>query len=576
MNTVYKFICGAFAAVLLTACVGDNYPQPNASLYGHVIDPETGERILQDIGSEGSKIEIIQQGYSSTSSQYLNFKTDGTFCDKNMFSGTYLLKAYRTNFVAISESTITVNGDTEFNITAKPYCRISVKSLQFLEDKQRVEAKFTVSCTTDDALKEIGLFCDPNRNVSYSINNYGSRDCRVEVGRVLSGVETFTIKMPVTALDSADYYFRIGALSDHSEARYNYTEAVRLHIAKKDIPQKEKGIRWDLFDHFEYWYKHKTIDRLEWDTKDYKTGGGSVSSTSMIHEEGAGYTQFITPGDESGGIRPRFDASSIPFEGCHMLLTLFVSDANHFERSANGQIEIGSAGIYDSEELCWTFDQFTLRDGWQTLDLPLNIAFPMGEIRMGKIDWFRIYHLKETGPTTLKCDEVRFYYNTLVDGCEDTADWRGESLSLDEVDFKQGEASISARNKSGQFIIEKKYSKSYYAPAKKENGYFQLWVYVSDASAFNATGDGQIEITSSGQADVNELAWPVPSLNSGWNKVILKLSDGITRGGDINLKAVNYFRIWKNMQDVAQDALTVKVDGIRFYQEGYAPEDEED
>ena len=44
-------------AVLLTGCLGDNYEQPNAAVYGSVTDAETGELILQDIGGEGSYIE---------------------------------------------------------------------------------------------------------------------------------------------------------------------------------------------------------------------------------------------------------------------------------------------------------------------------------------------------------------------------------------------------------------------------------------------------------------------------------------------------------------------------------------
>jgi len=573
---IYRLLLLALIPTILVGCLGDNYKQPDAGLYGKVIDKKTGELILQDIGSEGSKIEFIEQGYQTQSSRYMNFKTDGTYCEKNMFSGQYKIKTTRTNFVPLEETILDVNGLTEYNIVSDPYCRITVNSLEFNENKQRIEAKFTVECTTKDALKEIGLFCDPNSNVSYSINNYGDKSCKVEVGRTLSSPETFSIKMPLTALeDNTEYYFRLGAHTSVSEARWNYTEAKKIRIVKKEIPQKERGIRWDLFDHIENWYVHKTIEGYVWDDKDFKSGSGSIAVTSKAHDTNPGYTQFITPGEESGGLRPRFDISSIPFEGAHMLLTMYVSDASHFEMSANGQIEIGSAGIFDQEEISWTFGQFELRDGWQTLDLSLPEGNAMGSIRTSKLDWFRLYNLKEQSPTTLKFDEIRFYYKTLVDACDEESTWQSTNgITMDESDFKEGEASVVAKNKDDIFSIQKKYKKSFCAPAKVSDGYLQFWMYVSDPQPFNTSG-GQIEITSGGTCDVQELGWDIPTLNKGWNKIVLKLSDATPRGGDIDLKHLNYFRIWKKMEGTAAGAVTVKVDAIRFFQEGFAPEDEE-
>lgn len=579
MKNILLWISIPAVLALTCGCMGDNYTQPDASLYGKVIDAATGSLILQDIGSDGSRLEVIEQGFEVTSSRYLNFKTDGTYCEKNLFKGQYLIKANRTNFVPIDEQIVDVNGETEFNITALPYCNVEVVSLEFLEDKQRVEAKFTVTCNTSHDLKEVGLFCDPNKNVSNSINNFGDRNCKVNVGRRLSAPETFSIKMPVTALeDSTMYYFRLGAHTSAAEAKWNYSEAVPIMIFRKEIPVKEKGVRWEIFDSIDKWEKHKTVDQFYWDDKDFKVAPGSLAVVSETHEGGgAGYTQFLTPGESGSGVKPVFDASGMPFEGLHMLLTLFVSDANHFEKSANGQIEIGSAGIFDQEEICWTFAQFDLRDGWQTIDLSLPEGNAMGSLRPAKINWFRFYHLQEIGPTTVKFNEVRFYYKTLVDACDDETDWKGkDAVVLDEEDFKQGEACVSTSSKDEFAILSKVFKKPFYAPGRMTDGYFQCWVYVSDAASFNAGSGGQVEITSSGVCDVNELAWDIPTLVNGWNKLTFKLSNGVTRGGDIDLKNVNFFRIWQKVDGTVDGAITLKVDGIRFFREGFEPASEED
>lgn len=570
MKKVLRYFMIPAAALALTACLGDNYPQPDSALYGKAIDVETGEAILQDIGGEGSQIEIIEQGYATLTSRYFNFKTDGSYRDNNMFKGRYSVKATRTNFIPVEEAMIDVDGPTEFNFKTKPYCRITVESIELVEDKQKVYARFKVERTTDDEVKEIALFCDQSPQVSYSINNSGDKACRVPVNKKVSPDQVFTIKMPLTTMDTDnDYWFRVGALTSVSEAKYNYAPAVKLHIIKKELPKKEIGIRWDLFDHFEYWVPHKTIDSFVWDEKDFKSGTGSISATSK-DQGGPGYTQFITPGEEGSNI-PKFDISSIPFEGAHMLLTLYVSDANHFEKSANGQIEIGSNGIFDQEEISWTFAQFDLRSGWQTLDLSLPEGNAMGSIRMKRLNWFRFYHLFETGPTTVKFDEIRFYYKTLVDGCEEDQGWSGSGeVLIDEGDMMEGEGSVSVTSTGGSFNLSKSYSTPYYAPAVLSDGYFRFWLYVSDADAFNA-GEGNVQVASGGSADSNALVWTLPTVENGWNLLAFKLSDAEARG-EINLKQVNYFRLSK--ASVAS-GVNVKVDGIRFYKEGLAPETED-
>ncbi|MBQ3722432.1 MAG: DUF3823 domain-containing protein [Bacteroidales bacterium] len=596
MKKIFHILFPIPLALLLTACLGDNYEQPNAAVYGSAIDAETGELILQDMGGEGSYIEMLEMAYSKPDTRRLNFKTDGTYRDNNFFKGDYRVQFNLTNFdpstvELISKDSdireavdtagktfkiIHLNGDTQMEIKAKPWCRVTVKDIVFDEAKQRVLAKFEVECTTRDKLKEIGLFCDPSPHVSYSINNYGDNSTkRVAVNKVLTGPQEFTLKMPLTMFQDRDsdkdYYLRVGAHTSAVDARWNYAPAVKLHIVKKEIVQKPLGIRWDLFDskYLDMWEagKHKSVAQLYFDTKDYKSGDGSVVTVSYSEAESNGYTQFLSPGEGKGGIKPVFDISAIPAEGCHMLLTLNVSDASHFERSAFGQIEIGSNGIFDDEECAWTFGMFELRNGWQTLDLSLPGGAYIGELRRKRINWFRFYHLHEfNGPTTVKFDEIRFYYKTMMESCDDIAGWQSAgALKLDEADCQEGEGSVSTVNGASGIRLQKTWGAEI-VPTPFEGGHFQFWLYVSDASAFNGV-DNQVEIGSGGKADTDELNWKLPTLQDGWNKVDLKLSDATSVGEPMNLKAMNWFRIYSQTTAPA-GTVTVKVDRLRFYKEG--------
>jgi hypothetical protein len=596
MKKIFHILFLVPLAVLLTGCLGDNYEQPNAAVYGSVTDAETGELIPQDIGGEGSYIEMIETAYERSDTRRLNFKTDGTYRDNNFFKGDYRVQFNLTNFdpstvELISKDTdirealdtagkpvkvIYLDGDTQMEIKAKPWCRVTTKDITFDEAKQRVIARFEVECTTKDPLKEVGLFCDPSPHVSYSINYYGDNSTkRVAVNKVLDGPQEFTLKMPLTMFQEVDsdkdYYLRVGAHTSAVDARWNYDEAVKLHIVKKEIVQKPLGIRWDLFDakYMSMWEagKHKTVAQLYFDDKDYKSGDGSVVTVSYPEAESGGYTQFISPGEGKGGISPVFDISAIPEEGCHMLLTLNVSEASHFPRDANGQIEIGSSGIFDVEECAWTFGMFELRNGWQTIDLSLPGSAKIGVLRRKRVNWFRFYHLYEAnGPTTVKFDEIRFYYKTMMESCDDIAGWQSAgALKLDEADCQEGEGSVSTVNGASGIRLQKTWGAEI-VPTPLDGGHFQFWLYVSDASAFNGV-DNQVEIGSGGKADTDELNWKLPTLQDGWNKVDFKLSDATSVGEPMNLKAMNWFRIYSQTTAPA-GSVTVKVDRLRFYKEG--------
>ena len=77
-----------------------------------------------------------------------------------------------------------------------------------------------------------------------------------------------------------------------------------------------------------------------------------------------------------------------------------------------------------------------------------------------------------------------------------------------------------------------------------ENGYLHFWFYVEDASTI--TG-GQIELTSGGICDVQELVWhPTKYIkNDGWNEIILPLNTPDGRFGDaFDPTNANYIRLY--------------------------------
>lgn len=148
--------------------------------------------------------------------------------------------------------------------------------------------------------------------------------------------------------------------------------------------------------------------------------------------------------------------------------------------------------------------------------------------------------------------------------------WAGNGF-VDEEDKKQGLASIKTTAEGGGSLL----LLQHHLPAplntrvSKALGELRLWFYVSDPSQFEQAGEiGQFEISSSGEPDKNEFTWPVivnnMGLNAGWNELVLKFNDASITGGDPDLSAINFFRIYLFMKGGATAPVTVGVDDLRI------------
>ena len=135
----------------------DNYEQPDAKLFGSVVDQETGELIPQELIT-GSVIEYTELGFETPQIQQLRFHTEGTFRNNLMFSGDYEIEAVRGNFFAPEMDTITVRGDTEFTISALPYIRIKDATIE--NTGRKVEVSFRVEQVAPENVLKLSMVAD--------------------------------------------------------------------------------------------------------------------------------------------------------------------------------------------------------------------------------------------------------------------------------------------------------------------------------------------------------------------------------------------------------------------------------
>lgn len=380
-----------------TACVLDNYDAPDAKIFGKIIDSETGEAIQQEI-LEGSRIDYIELGdFANPPTQQIRFKTDGTYRNDLMFSGSYQIQARRGNFFILPPDTIQVKGETEYNFVTEPYIRI--KNVTYAIEGREVVASFQLEQIADSPVKSIAVFADINPNVSQSLRKVANI---AEINTIVDPENTFKLKIKIDPLmdiipeGKPTFYFRVGALiSDMPEAKYNYSEPYPLEIDYSALPPEEPEIPGNVIDNAE------SLDgwnsggfELSLDT-DAKEGNFSIKS------EGQGvvvYQKVFEP----------FDTKVTKEEGT-LAFWLFVLDTSPM-KSGDNSFEITSSGGPDVGELAWRVgENFELNNGWNKIELKLKDGNAGGEINLSAVNFIRFYHTAITGPMVFKIDNIRFY-----------------------------------------------------------------------------------------------------------------------------------------------------------------------
>ena len=85
-----KSLIVIFSVIILgcQACGIDNYDEPNAGIYGTLIDSETGEAV-QTEQPDGARIELMDLAYDNPIPLQFWVKADGTFRNVALFNGKY-------------------------------------------------------------------------------------------------------------------------------------------------------------------------------------------------------------------------------------------------------------------------------------------------------------------------------------------------------------------------------------------------------------------------------------------------------------------------------------------------------
>ncbi len=230
MKNIQVFIFLLGGVLFFNSCELDNYEAPDASLSGSFIDIVTGDLVESDI-IMGTEIELIEHGYENPSAIRLIVKVDGTYMRDMLFENSYSIPPImRGNFLPqVDTQIVEISGETILDFEVLPYIR--VKDVAITDSAMFVTAKFKLEQTVGNNISKIGLFA----HLEPSVGEPMRMDEEFEtLDRAVDPTEEFTLVLDLSKsrdFDSAQsYFFRVGALIDAPEAKYNYAPAIRLEL----------------------------------------------------------------------------------------------------------------------------------------------------------------------------------------------------------------------------------------------------------------------------------------------------------------------------------------------------------
>lgn len=227
MKKIHIYILAVTLA--FSACKLDNLEKPAAGLSGKFIDAQTNELVQQDI-IRGTQIELKEHGYDPVSSQFLVVKTDGTYENSMLFANTYTIQPVRGNFIAVEPQKFKISPGSTLDFKVVPYIRIREASITKTGNK--IVATFKIQQNIISNVKKIGLYAHVDSRVGEPMRQVAAER---ELNAVTDANQVYTLEIDLPSNSAVlkpgnQYYFRIGALIDASEAKLNYAPAVRITI----------------------------------------------------------------------------------------------------------------------------------------------------------------------------------------------------------------------------------------------------------------------------------------------------------------------------------------------------------
>lgn len=266
MKTIVKYIVSGILIAGVFSCKKiDNYAEPKETLRGTVVDAVTGEPVLTDQGSEGTRVRMRELSWTAAAPDNLDIfcMKEGIFQNTKVFRGNYNVRVdgafipiVRLNAdgdtLADDSKTLDVKGVTEVEFRVQPFLKLRWEGTPAIADGKitaKVVVERAVSPTdfkakiepmggySDDFLNvtDVRLFVSQVPFVGYrewdnrysTITEYAGNAFEAQLGQPVTITTQGTIEAGRTV------FIRAAARINYATEgirRHNYNEALRVDI----------------------------------------------------------------------------------------------------------------------------------------------------------------------------------------------------------------------------------------------------------------------------------------------------------------------------------------------------------
>jgi hypothetical protein len=228
-----------------TSCKIDNFPYPDAQVFGAVKDSVGGALVETDLNS-GSLIGAYEQGFANPVLRNWVIMQDGHYRNNLVFSNTYNFVLQNSNFFPYTLKSVVINpGENPIDFNVVPYIRVKNLSLTYNAGTNKIVATFSLEAGKPSVkVSKISLYAFTDMYVG----EYVKSTLATGTGQptsTLSGaaqtinpatVYTLSIDLAANATVFAihrDYFFRVGAMAIQTGVgtiRTNYAPYVKIAL----------------------------------------------------------------------------------------------------------------------------------------------------------------------------------------------------------------------------------------------------------------------------------------------------------------------------------------------------------
>lgn len=266
MKPIIYLLSITLVTVALSCNKVDNYPTPSETLKGTVVDVASGDPVLTDQGSEGTRVRLLENSWTGTvNPEPLDFycMKEGVFQNTKIFKGNYnvridgaFIPLVRLNSqgdtLSDESKTIDISGTTEIEFKVQPFLKLKWVGTPTVSDG-KITATVIVSRAvspedfkakiepmggySDDFLNvtDVRLFVSEVPYVGYrdwdnrytTINEYAGNSFDALLDKPI------TITTQGTIPSGRTMFIRAAARINYATEnikRHNYNEAVRVDV----------------------------------------------------------------------------------------------------------------------------------------------------------------------------------------------------------------------------------------------------------------------------------------------------------------------------------------------------------